>query len=196
MGKWAKLDKQLQDWSPRLRDDLGIGKEESGKLATTVASEIEKLSKEALQQDGSDSMILFKDRVDELTAFQAFMDYVHRATAPGPAIVRAQVILQNYICFVYLGEWFKIVRGLLPAESTAGKYCVFLTENPVRAFRNAIAHGNWKYNDDFSGLTFWAREGSDSLEPMTRWEASQLELNFWQALARCVAYVTASVLAD
>lgn len=196
MGKWAKLDKQLQDWSPRLRDDLGIGKEESETLATTIASEVHKLPGETLRGAGPDQQPLFKDRVDELTAFQAFMDYVHRAAAPGPAIVRAQVILQNYICFIYLNEWFKILRGSLPAESTSAKCCVFLNNNPVRAFRNAVADGNWKYNDDFSGLIYWAREGSVSAEPMTRWEVSQLELDFWQALARCVAYVTASELRD
>jgi len=195
MGKWAKLDKQLQDWSPRLRDDLGIGREESNRLATTIASEVDKLPKGALDDVGAGSAVPFKHRVDELKAFQAFMDFVHSATSPGPAIVRAQVILQNYICFVYLGEWFITPRALLPAESTAAKCCVLLTNDPVRAFRNAIAHGNWKYNDDFSGLTFWARERSDSPGPMTRWEVSQLDLGFWQTLARCVAYVTASVLA-
>jgi hypothetical protein len=124
------------------------------------------------------------------------MDYARRAPAPGPALVRAQVILQNYICFVYLDDWFKTLRGSLPAESTTGKCCVFLTNGPVSAFRDALAHGNWKYNDDFSGLIYWANEGRDSAEPMTRWEVSQLELDFWQALARCVAYVTASELGD
>jgi|SRR5579859_3273701 len=197
MKEWAKLDTQFHGWSPRLRDDLGIGKEESAALATTIASDVGKLPKEALQHASSDSTIHFNERVHELTAFQAFMDFVHRAAAPGPAIVRAQVILQNYICFVYLGDsCFRTLRKLLPSESTAKKCCVFLTDNPVRAFRNAMAHGNWKYNEDFTGLTFWARKGSGPEEPMIRFEVSQLDLDFWQALARCVAYVTASVLAD
>jgi hypothetical protein len=197
MYEWTEIDMQFQGWYPRLRDDVGIGKEESAALATTIASEVGKLPKETLELAGEDSTILFKDRVDELTAFQRFMDYVRRAPAPDPAIVRAQVILQNYICFVYLGDsCFRTLRKLLPSESTAKKCCVFLTDNPVRAFRNAMAHGNWKYNVDFTGLTFWARKGSGSQEPMIRFEVSQLDLDFWQALARCVAYVTASVLAD
>jgi hypothetical protein len=69
------------------------------------------------------------------------------------------------------------------------KCCRFLTDNPIRAFRNALAHANWRYNEDFSGLRFWARKGSDPSEALREFEVSQLELGFWQALARCVAYV-------
>jgi hypothetical protein len=67
--------------------------------------------------------------------------------------------------------------------------CKFLTDNPVRAFRNAVAHAKWQYKPDFSGLTFWSRKGGDASEPLTRFEVSQHDLGFWQALARCVAYV-------
>jgi hypothetical protein len=52
-----------------------------------------------------------------------------------------------------------------------------------------LAHANWRYNEDFSGLRFWARKGSDPNEPLSDFEVSQLELGFWQAFARCVAYV-------
>ena len=62
------------------------------------------------------------------------------------------------------------------------------SDNPVRAFRNAIAHANWKYLSDYSGLEYWARKSSDPSEPLSRFEVSQSDLSFWQALARCTAY--------
>ena len=131
MEKWAKLDEQFQNWSPRLRDDLRIGAKESNKLATTIALELSQIPEEKAKEVRGGSVIPFEDRIKELTAFQAFMDYVHRATDPRPAIVRAQVILQNYVCFVYLGECFKTLRALLPTETTTRKCCAFLTDNPV-----------------------------------------------------------------
>ena len=130
------------------------------------------------------SVISLNDRIGELSAFQAFMelDLPHE-------LIRAKVIVQNYVCFVYLGEaCFKALRKSLPNGSTAKKCCKFLTDNPVRAFRNALAHGNWRYLPDFSGLEYWAQKGSDATEPLSKFVVSQEELNFWSALARCTAY--------
>lgn len=65
-----------------------------------------------------------------------------------------------------------------------------LTDNPVRALRNAIAHSNWRYLPDFSGLEFWAKKGAEVDEPPSRFQVTQHELGFWQTLARCVAYAS------
>jgi hypothetical protein len=120
--------------------------------------------------------------------FQGFMDHVVNTGGP-PVVVRAQVVYQNYICFVYLGEsCFNVLKKELPPDSTARKCCRFLTDNPVRAFRNAVAHANWRYLSDFSGLEFWARKGADATDPMVRFEVSQQDLGFWQSLARCTGY--------
>jgi hypothetical protein len=106
-----------------------------------------------------------------------------------PFVARAQVIVQNYICFVYLGDsCFTVLKKHSPEGSATKKCCSFLTDNPVRAFRNSMAHGNWGYTDDGQGLEFWARKGSGPAEPLVRWELSQLNLNFWKDLACCTAY--------
>jgi hypothetical protein len=126
--------------------------------------------------------------MEELIAFQGFMDHV-RELGDSPVVVRAQVVYQNYICFVYLGEsCFNVLKKELPSSSTAKKCCKFLTDNPVRAFRNAVAHANWRYLPDFSGLEFWAQKGAEPNEPMVHFEVSQNDLGFWQAVARATAY--------
>jgi len=108
-----------------------------------------------------------------------------------PYIKRAQVIVQNYVCFVYLGDaCFKILKQYLKAGSVTKKCCNFLLNNPVRTFRNAIAHSNWKYKDDFSGIIFYARKEHKTTDPMVEWYVENKTLDFWQALARCIAYTS------
>ena len=118
------------------------------------------------------------DRIEELTAFQKFMDNAS-AVHGRPEITRAQVIVQNYVCL------FTSKRPVC---------CKFLTDNPVRAFRNAIAHANWTYAPDFGRLVFWARKGANQNEPLSRFKVSQNDLDFCLKLSRGVAYAAYTVL--
>jgi hypothetical protein len=185
------LDEQMQRWSTRLRDDLRIRPPESNQLATTITKEVAALPDDAKERVKAASQIPLTIRIEELMAFQGWMDHVHHMNRPHPVVVRAQVVYQNYICFVYLEEsCFSVLRKELPSGSTAKKCCAFLTDNPVRAFRNAVAHANWRYLPDFSGLEYWARKGKEPTDPMVRFEVLQQDLSFWQTLARCTAYAS------
>jgi len=182
------LDRQMRVWSSRLVAELKIKSEDARKLATTIASEVRWLSTENKKEIIEASPVEIKHRYEELLAFQNWMDIAHKSERH-PAIVRAQVIVQNYICFVYLNEsCFNILRKHLPRGSASKKCCNFLVNNPVRAFRNAIAHSNWCYKDNFSGIRYWARKGADLNEPIIEFEVNQEDLSFWQSVARCTAY--------
>lgn len=184
-----RLDAQLAIFGSELRDSLGIEGDSTAKLATTIAGELRFLPVEVKREILHAAPVDVKDRLSELTAFQAFMDLMAKQPSAHPAAVRAQVLYQNYVCFVYLGEaLFKILTKSAPQGSLTRRCARFLTDNPVRALRNAVAHGNWRYRDDFSGLVFWARKGSDPSEPLHEFEVGQRELDFWQTLARGVAY--------
>jgi hypothetical protein len=182
------LDDQMQAWGPRLRDDLGVAPEASVALATSIAADVRALPAGARISVLEATPVAIRHRVDELKAFQAFMDAAGNVPDT-PYLTRAQVIIQNYVCFVYLGDaCFRVLRREAPRGSTLKRCCRFLTDNPVRAFRNAVAHGNWRYLDDFSGLVFWARKGDDPGEPLAELTVSQNDLSFWQSLSRCTAY--------
>jgi len=184
------LDSQMQRWSTRLRDDLGIAPPASNQLAGTIAAEVAALTETQKQCLVDASPVSPQDRLDELVAFQAWMEFASTVQR-NPAVTHAQVITQNYVCFVYLGDgWFRALRREMPSGSATKKCCKFLTDNRVRAFRNAFAHANWRYKPDFAGLEFWARKGANHDEPMTRFEVTQNELDFWQAVARCTAYAS------
>jgi hypothetical protein len=174
-------------FSSKLASEVGLGTEEASKLATSIAAEVRFLDQPAKKELTEASPVPLDARLGELSAFQSWMDFA--AGTREPAIVRAQVIVQNYVCFVYLGEaLFLGLRKASKPGSVTRRCCEYLTNNPVRSFRNAVAHSNWTYAPDFSGLVFWARKGSDGTEPLSRFEVDQDQLSFWQALSRTVAY--------
>jgi hypothetical protein len=152
------------------------------------------LSQDAKKELKEASPVELGARLEELQAFQGWMDIVRQSNAP-PSTVRAQVIVQNYICFVYLPEsCFRALSKVAVRDSTARKCAQFLSNNPIRSFRNAIAHANWPYRDDYRAIVYWAKKDADQDEELTRFEVSQEDLSFWQSLSRCVAYAAFSNL--
>lgn len=182
------LDQEMRVFLPTLTGELGLSVEVASKLATTIAADVRFLETHAKDQIRNATAVNLKSSLEELHAFQAWMDLAS-SIQTNPAITRAQVIAQNYVCFVYLGEaCFRVLATHAKPGSATKRCCQFLTDNPVRAFRNAIAHANWEYRSDYSGIIFWARKGADSSESLSRFEVSQVDLDFWQALSRCAAY--------
>lgn len=191
---WKHLDTQMQLFSTRLTNEVKLTPEVASKLATTIASDVRFLSLEQKAEINAESPVSLADRLYELQAFQGWMDQAH-TIHNNPYVTRAQVLSQIYICFVYLPEsCFRILAKTCPSGSAAKKCAQFLSNNPVRAFRNAVAHANWTYRADFNAIIYWARKGSDPNEPLEKFEVEQADLSFWQALSRCVAYVAYSNL--
>jgi hypothetical protein len=182
-----RLDQQLAVHKFRLQVEMRLNDDQCGKLATTIAADVRFLPQSVKDEIRSASPVPLTARYEELQGFQAWMDFA-RKTKSAP-ITRAQVITQNYVCFVYLAEaCFLVFRKQAQQNSATKRVATFLTDNPVRAFRNAIAHSNWQYNEDFSGLIYWARKGPDRDEPLSKFEVDQKTLGFWQSLSRCAAY--------
>jgi hypothetical protein len=182
-----QLNQQMKRFSAILRDDLKIEHNDSNNLATAIIRDVSQIQADDRNRILASQIFDIRYRIDELVAFQQWMD-LSKEFENNPAVARARVITQNYLCFVYLGEaLFNNIKRSLPS-CTAKKCCSYLTNNPVRAFRNALAHANWKYVDDFSAIEFWAKKGNDPNEKMVYWIVNNAELNFWQALSRCTAY--------
>ncbi|MDE2196261.1 MAG: hypothetical protein KGJ56_03625 [Gammaproteobacteria bacterium] len=191
---WQHLDSQMKGFSSQLTSKVDLTTEIAGKPATVVAADIRFLAPEQKAEIQAASPVPTQDRLNELKAFQGWMEHAQKV-GNNPFIKRAQVLTQNYICFVYLPEaCFRILAKVCPSDSAIKKCARFLSNNPVRAFRNAVAHANWTYRPDFEAIIYWAREGSDPNEPLKKFEVSQHDLEFWQALSRCVAYAAYSNL--
>lgn len=192
---WHTIDRQMAAFAERLTGDVKVTIGAAAKLATTVAADVRFLAPEAKAELRNATPVAVADRLQELQAFQAWMDVAHKIR--NPSITRAQVITQNYICFVYLPEsLFRVLAKQCPPGSAARTCAQFLSNNPVRAFRNAVAHANWTYRSDHGALVYWARKGGEPDEPLDRFEVAQDELSFWQSLSRCVAYAAFTNLGE
>ena len=190
------FDKQLFEFKTQLEKDVKIPLDKVDCVASTIELEIKQNKDKLKQVIIAVSPVPLETRLEELSSFQTMMDTFNRMK-PRPEIVRSQVMTQNYISFVYLKDTlFEVLRKNSENGSVTKKCTKFLLNNPVRAFRNSIAHGNWKYLNDFSGLEYWAYKDSNFNEPMTRFEVSQSDLNFWQMLSRTVAYTSYLTLTE
>jgi hypothetical protein len=186
----ADLDAKLAAFATKLRDDLRIAPPASNALATTIRSDIASLDIGNLPNPAKDNPLSLKDRYIELQEFLLWMQ--QRANDPN---CYGQLLSANYMCFVYLKDaYFEVLRDQLPKHSVAYKCCVFLTQDPIRAFRNALAHGNWRLILDRSGIDFWDRDKGDRNKPPLRFRLNQNDLHFAQYLAIATAYASMLVL--
>lgn len=191
---WKNLDEQMNSFSAKLTAEVKLTPEMAAKLATTIAVEVKSLNCDQRARIKNASPVALEDRLSELQAFQGWMDYAINIQ-DNPFITRAQVITQNYICFVYLPEsCFRILAKVSTSGSATRKCAKYLSNNPIRLFRNAVAHANWMYRADFRGIVYWSRKGENLEDPLERFEVEQNVLTFWQALSRCVAYAAFSSL--
>ena len=188
---WIKLDSLMRQFSPRLRDDLGLTPPASNFLASTIASEVQALPPDVLRSIRDEDVIGLKHRIDELSAFESFMTFANQLQATSGSLApltRAQVTCQLYTTFVYLGDaCFSRLRKSAVSGSVLKKCCKYLTDHPIRGLRNAVAHSNWRYADDFSGIVFYYFE-DDQKTNRKDYTVTQLELDFWDKLARVTAY--------
>lgn len=185
------LDNQLAAFDAELQRSVRLNAEESRKVATLVSADVRFLPNDVKAEIKAASPVPLSARREELIAFQAWNDLA-RSIKASPAVTRAQVIVQNYVCFSYLKDaCFDVVARKATADSVAARCSRFLTTGPVRDFRNAFSHANWCYSADFTGLKCWVLEDARRRDGQLReFAVSQQELTFWQALARGVAYAT------
>lgn len=193
---WSNLDKQMKAYHDELTSLVKVGPLTADRLATSIASEVRFMEPQKKQAIRDATPVKLSARLDELRAFQHFMDSVHiSGLDQSPQFVRAQILAQNYICFVYLSDsCFNELRNGSDSGTTLRKCAKYLTDNPIRAFRNAIAHSNWTYTKDHSALVYWARKGAVRDEPLIKHTVNNETLAFWQALSRCTAYAAFSNL--
>jgi len=140
------LDRQLAAFRNRLCDEVGLKPEDASKVATLVAADIRFLPIEAKDEIRAASPVPLNSRFEELVAFQAWSDF-STSVKNNPAIARASVVVQNYICFVYLKDaCFEVVAKRAISGSVAACCSAFLSQGAVRDFRNAFSHANWQYS--------------------------------------------------
>jgi hypothetical protein len=186
----VNLDARLARFSTKLRNDLTITPPHSNAVASAIRSELTRVDPKLLPALTGESPLGLTDRLNELRRLFNWLEL-----AQGADDSYGQFISLNYVCFVYLGDTcFKTLRRELPKDSVAHKCAEYLSDNPVRGFRNAFADGNWRLTADKSAVDFWARKGTDPNEALCRFRLSENDLQFVWHLALATAYATMMVL--
>jgi hypothetical protein len=104
---WKQLDEQMAAYSSQLISDVKIPDEDSRKLATIIASEVRFLTAASKAEIIASSPVRLTDRLQELLAFQGWMDIVRRS-APSPFVagyysklhfirLSTRILLPNFI---------------------------------------------------------------------------------------------------
>ncbi len=204
------LDEQMKTHFDKLvdRGKVGITPEAAENLATTISQEIGDAPDATLWNELRSSPALSVKRrlffFEDYQIWNAKIEPQLRCPNPGslpPERVRTAhneflALIQLYMSFVFAGDaLFEVLAKKSPPGSAVRKCTKLIRENPVRALRNAVAHGNWHLTAS-SSVRFWARKGRDLNEPMCEFEVSASDLSFYLALARCVAWTAYLVVAE
>jgi hypothetical protein len=180
-GQLELDDLKMREWRGLLIGSVGISSEASDHLATTIYRDI--IASDPADIFSLSDAISHAERFNELALFLNCIAERHLWKA-NALMNRAMLNLSNYMCFVYLGDaCFVRLRKALPSVSTAGRCCRYLTDNPIRAFRNAIAHGNWRVSEGV--IHYWARKGESSNAPLSEFSVTENDREFWFFLAVC-----------
>jgi len=173
------LDRQLCE-ARRATETPDLSEFDWTHLATTIHGEVSGLGEAAMNHLRSTTPIPPERYIEELVAFQEWMEIAH-ANESNPVIVRAQVMTQLYVSFVWLRDsLMRPIADALPEKTTFRSVESFLRTGQRKTLRNAIAHGRWCYLADFSGLECW--DGRDY--PGQRFVVSEHDFRAWQMLSR------------
>lgn len=161
-----------------LLQDLGVPESSWSALASKVYGEVAGLGTVVVNRLRIELAIPPEDYLEELQAFQAWMDIAHSNSA-NPVIVRAQVMTQLYVAFVWLRDsLMEPLSEVAAPDGVVTSVIDFLRTDDRRRLRNAVAHGRWRYLQDFSGLECW--DG----RPLASFIVDAEELEAWQLLSR------------
>ena len=150
-------------------------------IASTVEAEILRLDERSINRLRASMPIPPERYIEELGSFQAWMDLA-ATSADDPIVVRAQVMTELYVAFVWLRDSvFRPVAAALGSDSTFATIESFLATGSRRRLRNAVAHGRWCYTPDFDGLDCW--DGT----PPEHFRIDDVDLHAWQVLSRGTA---------
>jgi hypothetical protein len=179
------LDDQI--WTLRNRIEIeGVSDIAWRRMATAIHSEVRAIDEQALRG----SLPISPERyAEEMEAFQAWMNFAaeHREN---PVLVRAQVMTELYVAFVWLhGSLMRPLSERVDETTVFAAVWRFFDDGQRRHLRAAIAHGRWTYTRDFKGLELWMSRSE-------RLELQQADLDAWQMLSRGVAIAALLALTE
>ena len=185
----AIFDSQMRDkYARKLISDVKVNQIDASVLASSIFNEASLFSTHLKEKIRTTSPVPIADRLSQVwMAINFYGQCGPDQFRAIPGLAYAHTVTMSYISVVSLsdGLFDCVKKGGLPSTSVSKRCVKYLRENPVRAYRNAIAHGNWAANVAKGGIDFWARPGDENTK-MEKWFVSQADLVFWYEFSRVV----------
>lgn len=206
----AAIDREIAHFEARIVEEIKIPQTRARAVATTVFEEVRAIKDELFLRKLKDaSPLSVRHRLFLYEGYQIW----ERAIAPtmacptsssslppervGNAFHEMRAIIQMYMSFVFAGDG--LFEKLAKDGPTETRKCAkYVRKNPMRALRNAVAHGNWHLVHPDS-VRYWARKGggidpcpscgrAQKEEPLAEFTASGDDMNFYLALTKGVCW--------
>jgi hypothetical protein len=195
------LDEKMATHQERLVQKVGLTEDCSNRLASCIAEDLRQ-KPELLDQLVESSPLPINERLNMFEAYQ--MEYLPRLRGRRPPLPNAtsmtmeqfafvifdELLPSLYMCVVFAADnLFDCIKKGAPSGSVAKKCAKFIRDDPLRALRNALAHGNWRFAG-YGALEYWARkdDGSNHVH-VTRFEIDHETLRFYLDLCTYYAWV-------
>lgn len=187
----AHLDRQLLA-ARRATEAPDLPDRAWSRLATSIYDEVAPLDERAVNELRLSMLVPPERWVEELAVFQSWTTIAH-LNEGDPAIVRAHVMTELYISFVWLWDsLMKPAAAALSTQSCLARLERFLGSGRRGTLRNAVARGRWAPMPDSGGVECWA----ELTYGYQRVEIGRADLEAWQMLSRGAAIAVLLALTE
>jgi hypothetical protein len=191
---WTLMDQRLAESADELRR-IGVPNAYLGTVATSIRDEVVALNADILRDSFSARYPDAASVNDQLIYNWTFSEQRFDLIYGDDAVNQTAVLATNYLYFVYAQDTY--FEAILSASSKLGPsrpIAKFLTSGDVRSFRNAFAHGRWRYVGSSNLLDIEFLEGGKPDGEVR--VLSHQKLVFWHLLSKTVLGLWSARIAD
>lgn len=195
------LDRRISRFEERLAREVGISPPDAARsLATAVHTELEELGDDFLDSIKDSSPLSPGMRLSLFHEYKLWRTEIEPSVQcpasdlPPENVKRSfgtvVILLPHlYFGFVFPGDSvFEVLSDHTRLGSAAHRCSTFLRSSERRAFRNAIAHGNWNLDWEAQNLKYFARIHKSSSD-FAEFTVSIADVRFWLELSQLCTWI-------
>lgn len=191
---WTLMDTKLAEYADELAK-IGVPNKYLGAVATSIRDEVVAINADILRQTFSARYPDAASINDQLIYNWTFSEQQFDLIYGDDAVNQTAVLAANYLYFVYAQDTY--LKAIIPASSKLGPsrpIAEFLTSGEVWSFRNAFAHGRWRYVGDGTLMDIEYLEGGRPDGEVG--SLSHQKLVFWHLLSKTILGLWSARIAD
>ena len=190
---WELMDQCLGEYANELKR-IGVPEDCLFSLATSIKAEMMGLDAVRLLEHFSVSYPDAASVSDQVIHNLMFTEKYENLISSDSALNHTAMLANNYIYFVYTQDtYLKAISSAAPKRGPSRAVAKYLTSGEVWNFRNAFAHGKWRYVGEGNPLIEYLPDGKNYNIPVI---LEPHKLRLWQLLSRTILGFWTAYLAD